>query len=70
MFETMLERGRQAAERAAERRTRMLAERLRAELPDGIETEAGTGGVTLSGRGMGPRFALDPALRWIVARLR
>jgi hypothetical protein len=43
---------------------------VRAELPAGIEARATVEGVALSGHGLRRRFALDPALRWLTARLR
>ena len=67
MFERLSERvEREARERAAARASE-LAERMRASLPGGIEAEAAPEGVLLTGRGIARRFALDPALRWLVA---
>jgi hypothetical protein len=68
MFEMTMLRARAAAERAARRRTAMLAERLRTEMPPGVAVEAVAEGVRLSGRGIGRRFALDPELRRMALR--
>lgn len=37
---------------------------------EGVVIEALDEGVIVSGRRIGARFALDPALRWLVARVR
>lgn len=62
------------AERAGRERVRALigdvAGRLRAELPNGIEVAESEAGIVLTGRGIRARFALDPALRWLLVRVR
>ena len=61
---------RRLADRAVARRRLEAAERIGAGLPQGIEAERVAGGVRLSGRGLKRRFALEPALRWLLMRLR
>jgi hypothetical protein len=58
------------AERRAIARRRLVADRLRAELPPGLAVEERGEAVTLSGRGLGRRFVLEPALRWLLAGLK
>lgn len=70
MFERMMIRAASRAEARARAATAALAERMLAELPRGVTAEAGEDGVQLSGRHLRRRFALDPALRWLTARLR
>lgn len=70
MFERMTERAERAGRRKARAVSADLAARMRAELPGDIAAEAADEGVILSGRGIGARFALDPALRWLLARVR
>lgn len=70
MFEALEGRVRLLAERRARERAQALAEELRAELPRGIAAEAVPDGVRLSGRGIGRRLVLEPALRWLIGRLR
>jgi hypothetical protein len=69
MLERLFERGRALAERRAEARRSALAEQLRRELPPGVSAEEAAEGAVLSGRGLARRFATDPALRWLPARL-
>jgi hypothetical protein len=70
MFKRLVKR----AERAGRSRARAfgdgLAERMRAELPVDVEVEASEDGVRLSGRRIAARFALEPGLRWLLARVR
>lgn len=70
MFERMMDRAARRAERRAKEAAMELAERVRAELPPGVEAEAIEGGVRLAARGLKRRYALDPALRWLLAGLR
>lgn len=70
MLERVFERGRRLAERRAAAKALELEGRLRAELPDDVVVEEGTGGIILSGRGLRRRFALEPALRWLTAALK
>lgn len=63
-------RGARAAERRAQAVRDGLAVRLGDELPDRISAEVTSGGVRLTGRGIGALFALEPGLRWLLARMR
>jgi fructoselysine-6-P-deglycase FrlB-like protein len=68
MFERLMLHGAALAEKAARRRRGELAEALREEAPAGVEVSEEEDMVVLSGRGLGRRFALEPALRWLVLR--
>ena len=70
MFERLAAKGAALAEQAAGRRRGALAEALREEAPAGVGVDVEDEGVVLSGRGLVRRFALDPALRWLVAGRR
>lgn len=70
MFEKLTMRAAALAREAARRRRDELAETLREEAPAGVRIEAAEEGVALSGRGLGRRFALEPALRWLTAGRR
>ncbi|MEA3051137.1 MAG: hypothetical protein QOG72_40 [Sphingomonadales bacterium] len=70
MFERLIRRGEALAEQAARRRRDDLAEALREEAPAGVEVSEEGDGVVLGGRDLVRRFALDPALRWLVAGRR
>ena len=67
MFERLMRRGGELAERAARRRRSALAEALAADAPAGVEASESDGGVVLSGRGLGRRLALESGLRWLVS---
>ena len=69
MFEKLLERAERLARRRASKRAQQVADRLAAELPRGITAERQDGGVTVSGRGIARRFALDARLRWLIMGL-
>ena len=69
MFERLQDRARRSAEARAERRRRQIAERLAEDLPGAIAVASSGDGVTLSGRGLKRRMALDPALRALLGRL-
>jgi hypothetical protein len=69
MFERLQERARRSAEGYAERRRGQIAERLAADLPRGIAVGSSGEGVTLSGRGLKRRMALDRSLRALLGRL-
>jgi hypothetical protein len=62
------------AEALAERRTHQvksaLADALKAQAPAGVRIEEGPEGVALAGRGLIRRWAIDPALRWLVERTK
>jgi hypothetical protein len=70
MFERLMMCAAALAEKAARRRRDELAEALGEEAPAGVRVEANGEGVTLIGRGIGRRFALEPALRWLPAGRR
>jgi hypothetical protein len=70
MFERISARVMKAAEARARLKAAELAGRIKAELPRGVNAVAEDGGIRLSGRRLAWRFALDPALRWLTARLR
>ena len=70
MFERLMLRGAALAEKAARRRRDELAEALSEEAPAGLRVSGEEQGVVLSGRGLGRRFALEPALRWLSAGRR
>jgi ABC-type protease/lipase transport system fused ATPase/permease subunit len=67
MFDRLAARARRLAEARAAARRAALAAELAAALPPGVKAETGEEGVTLSGRGLRRRFALDAALRWLIA---
>lgn len=66
MFERLMLRSAALAERAARRRKGELAEGLRGALGRSAAVVESDEGVTLSGRGLARRFALEPALRWLL----
>ena len=66
MFERLRIEGAALAERAARRRRRALAESLGAEAPAGVRVSEDGESVVLAGRGLRRRFALEPALRWLI----
>jgi hypothetical protein len=68
MFEKLMLKGAALAEGAARRRLGKLAEALREEAPAGLRVSEEEGAVALSGHGLRLRFALEPALRWLVPR--
>jgi hypothetical protein len=69
MLERLLEHGSGKARARAERRAAELAERIGEKLPRGATACAAAEGVTVAGRGLGRRFALEPALRWLALGL-
>ena len=70
MFERLQERARRAAEAAAAARRRRIAGRLAEALPAGIAAAEGPEGVTLSGRGLKRRIALESRLRALLGGLK
>ena len=70
MFERLMERATRSAERRAKSKIVDLAVRMRAELPRGVQVEVVRDGVRLCGRRLKLRFVLEPALRWLTAKLR
>jgi hypothetical protein len=69
MFERLTAEGAALAEKAARQRRARLAGALRDDSPEGVSVAEEGEVVMLSGRGLARRFALDPALRWLVLRL-
>lgn len=65
MFERLLARAERLARRRARAASAALAARIEGEGLPGVTVEAEAAGVRLSGRGLGRRFALEPALRWL-----
>lgn len=70
MFERLIQRGAALAQEAARRRRDELAEALSEEAPAGVGVSGEAEAVVLSGRGLGRRFAVEPALRWLLAGRR
>lgn len=70
MFELLMIHGAALADKMARRRRRALAEALEADAPAGVSVSEEAEAVVLSGRGLGRRFALEPALRWLMAGRR
>ncbi|HEX8442085.1 MAG TPA: hypothetical protein VF631_00390 [Allosphingosinicella sp.] len=70
MFERLADRAERAGRKRAGALSAALAERVKDELPRGVQVEVTGDGLRLSGRGIGARFALEPGLRWLLARIR
>ena len=70
MFERAMERARLRGAERARLRARRLAEAAAEAAPEGVAIEETDGGFCLSGRGLRRRAALEPALRWLMERLR
>ena len=70
MFEKLEERARRHAEAAAANRRDAIATELARQAPRGVRVETTAAGVTLSGYRLARRFALEPALRALLARVR
>jgi hypothetical protein len=68
MFERLMIEAAALAEQAAKRRRGELAAALAEEAPAGVRVDEVEEGVALSGRGLVRRFALEPALRWLLVR--
>jgi hypothetical protein len=66
MFERLMLHGAAIAQTAARRRAGELARALAEESPAGVRVSDEDGAVVLSGSGLKRRFALEPALRWLV----
>jgi hypothetical protein len=66
MFERLMVRGAALAETTARRRRKDLAEALGAEAPAGVRVSEEEGAVAIEGRELKRRFALEPALRWLI----
>jgi hypothetical protein len=70
MFERLTARAQGAARRRARALSHELAARIEGERLRGVTVAADEDGVRLSGRALGRRFALEPALRWLIMGLR
>ena len=70
MFERLAERARGLGEKRAAGAARRIAEAAAAEAPRGVRVEEVPGGVSLSGKGLGQRMLREPALRWLIERVR
>ncbi|HZG08804.1 MAG TPA: hypothetical protein VEZ70_07490 [Allosphingosinicella sp.] len=69
-FEKLGERARRLAEARAGQAARRIAAAAEQDAPAGVRVEAVDGGVRLSGRNLARRIATDPALRWLIERVR
>ncbi|HEY0147560.1 MAG TPA: hypothetical protein VGB70_01005 [Allosphingosinicella sp.] len=70
MFEDLLERGRRRGETRAREVARRLAEAAAGEASAGVRVEAAAEGVRLSGRNLARRVLNEPAIRWLIERVR
>ncbi len=70
MFERLMLHGAALARKAAAERRSGLAAELREEAPEGVRVGENEESVTLEGRGLGRRFALDSELRWLLSGRR
>ena len=66
MFERLQDRVKRRAEQRVEQEIMEVRNLLSAALPPGVAVEAVPNGVLVSGRALVRRFALEPALRWLV----
>jgi hypothetical protein len=64
-LERLAARGAAIGARGARRLGRELAERARAELGQDARVDPEADGLSITGRGIRRRFALEPALRWL-----
>jgi hypothetical protein len=67
MFAALAARAARRAEARVKARREALAETLADALPPGVSAQAAEDGVRLAGRGLRRRYALDAALRWMIA---
>ncbi len=70
MFGRLTARSERRARDRAAARAQEFAARMAEDAPPGIDIQSGPEGISLSGRGIVRRFALDPALRWLSAEAR
>ncbi|HEX8261707.1 MAG TPA: hypothetical protein VF547_02415 [Allosphingosinicella sp.] len=70
MFERLMARAGELADRAAQRRRAALAEALGEDAPDGVRVREEEDGIAISGARLGLRYALEPGLRWILTGRR
>lgn len=70
MFERLAERAQRLGARAAEKAARRIAEAAAEAAPPGVQVEQRAEGVRLSGRNLGQRMLREPAVRWLIGRVR
>jgi hypothetical protein len=69
MFERLLDRARQIAAARASLRRSAIAEEIAAAFPEDVAVAVDDAGVTVGGRGLRRRFALDTRLRALRRRI-
>jgi 5-enolpyruvylshikimate-3-phosphate synthase len=70
MLEKAIERARLRGAERARRHARRLAQAAAEAAPAGVAVEESGDGFALAGPGLKRRLALEPALRWLVERVR
>ena len=70
MFGRLTERARLLAKKRAEQAARRIAAAAAEAAPAGVKVEQAADGVRLSGRDLGQRMLREPALRWLIERVR
>jgi hypothetical protein len=70
MFERVVERARRLGTARAGRVAERIAEDAAEAAPKGVRVEQVAGGVRLSGRDLARRMVVEPALRWLIGRVR
>ena len=70
MFEALVERARRRGEQRAAALARRIASDAAEAAPAGVRVEPAAEGIVLSGRGLGQRMLREPALRWLIERVR
>jgi hypothetical protein len=70
MFGALAARAGALAERRAEQARRRIAAAAAEAAAPGVRVEEIAGGVRLSGKGLGQRMLREPALRWLVERVK
>ena len=70
MLGKLIARAERLADVGAERVGRRIAEAAAEAAPPGVRVEEAAGGIRLSGRGLGQRMLREPALRWLIERVK
>jgi hypothetical protein len=70
MFGGLAERALRLGERRAAEAARRIAAAATDAVPPDVRVDEVTGGVRLSGKGLGQRMLQEPALRWLIERVR
>ena len=70
MFERLAERARRLGAERARETARRLAQAAAEEAPAGVRVEQAAEGIRLSGRDLGQRMLREPALRWLIGRVK